>query len=126
MKTTKLVLIIILCSVFSCAKAQESKVDEVKIKEDLYQMLNDISQYYAYLKDKNIDLNCLLEYYESQIPNIKTEEETVLFFEYLLDELYDSHLMLNTNRNSSFRLHSQVYATLKNGQPVISNAIRKY
>ena len=121
MKTTKLVLIIILCSVFSCAKAQESKVDEVKIKEDLYQMLNDISQYYAYLKDKNIDLNCLLEYYESQIPNIKTEEETVLFFEYLLDELYDSHLMLNTNRNSSFRLHSQVYATLKNGQPVISN-----
>ena len=121
MKTTKLVLIIILCSFFSCAKAQGGKVDEVKIKEDLYQMLNDISQYYVYQKDKNVDLNCLLEYYENQIPNIKTEEETVLFFEYLLDEFYDSHLMLNTSRNSSFRLHSPIYATLENGSPIISN-----
>ncbi|SMG28868.1 carboxyl-terminal processing protease [Marivirga sericea] len=106
---------------FSNLQAQEKKIDHSKIKKDLYQILNDISQYYAYVNDKNIDLNCLLNYYEAQIPKIKTEEETVLFFEYLLDEFYDSHVMLNTNRNSSYRLNSPIYFSLKNGKPIISN-----
>jgi carboxyl-terminal processing protease len=101
--------------------SQKSDINHSQIKEDLYQILNDISQYYAYKKDKNVDLNCLLEYYENQISNIKTEEESVLFFEYLLDEFYDSHMMLNTNRNSSYRLHSQIYATIENRRPIISN-----
>lgn len=120
MKKHILIFIIVILN-FSCVYSQKSEINHSQIKEDLYQMLNDISQYYAYQKDKNVDLNCLLEYYESQIPNIKTEEETVLFFEYLLDEFYDSHLMLNTNRNSSFRLHSPIYAKLKNGKPIIYN-----
>jgi hypothetical protein len=116
MKKHILIFLIVILN-FSCVYSQKSEINHSQIKEDLYQMLNDISQYYAYQKDKNVDLNCLLEYYESQIPNIKTEEETVLFFEYILDEFYDSHLMLNTNRNSSFRLHSPIYATLENGTP---------
>lgn len=120
MKKHILIFIIVILN-FSCVYSQKSEINHGQIKEDLYQILNDISQYYVYLKDKNVDLNCLLEYYESQITNIKTEEETVLFFEYLLDEFYDSHLTLNTNRNSSFRLHSPIYATLENGQPIISN-----
>jgi len=120
MKKHILILIIVILN-FSCVYSQKSEINHSQIKEDLYQMLNDISKYYVYQKDKNVDLNCLLEYYESQIPSIKTEEETVLFFEYLLDEFYDSHLMLNTNRNSSFRLHSPIYATLVNGRPIISN-----
>jgi hypothetical protein len=120
MKKHILIFLIVILN-FSCVYSQKSEINHSQIKEDLYQMLNDISQYYAYQKDKNVDLNCLLEYYESQIPNIKTEEETVLFFEYILDEFYDSHLMLNTNRNSSFRLHSPIYATLENGRPIISN-----
>jgi C-terminal processing protease CtpA/Prc len=45
----------------------------------------------------------------------------VLFFEYLLDEFHDSHLILNTNRDSSFRLFAPVYATIDNGKPIIVN-----
>jgi hypothetical protein len=85
MKKHILIFLIVILN-FSCVYSQKSEINHSQIKEDLYQMLNDISQYYAYQKDKNVDLNCLLEYYESQIPNIKTEEETVLFFEYILDE----------------------------------------
>ncbi len=83
--------------------SQNYKADKVKIKEDLYQILNDISLYYAYQQDKTVDLKCLLNYYEKQIDQINSEDESVLFFDYLLDEYYDSHLILNTNRNSSFR-----------------------
>lgn len=121
MKTIKLILIVILFSFSLSAYSQKIEINHIQIKEDLHQILNNISQYYTYQKDKNVDLNCIREYYENQIPNIKTEEESVLFFEYLLDEFYDSHLTLNTNRSSSFRLYSPIYATLKNGKVFISN-----
>tara|TARA_Y100000034_G_scaffold132010_1_gene194006 strand:+ start:683 stop:1927 length:1245 start_codon:yes stop_codon:yes gene_type:complete len=117
----QLTLALIFLFSFSCASPQESKIDRVKIKEDLNEILSDLSQNYVYLQEKDVDLNCIREYYEKQIPNIKSEEEVVLFFEYLLDEFYDSHVHLNTNTNSSFRLSSPIYATFKNGKPIISN-----
>ncbi|CAL2076084.1 Carboxyl-terminal processing protease [Tenacibaculum sp. 190524A02b] len=100
---------------------QQYKIDPVKIKEDLNKVINDISKNYIYLKNKEVSIDCLKSYYQKQIPNIKTEEETVLFFEYLLDELYDSHVNLNTNRKSSYRLYAPIYATFKNYTPTISN-----
>ncbi|MEN7551594.1 S41 family peptidase [Rapidithrix thailandica] len=106
---------------FFCANAQENKIDQNKIKEDLNKIISDLSQNYAYLQEKNVDLDCIREYYQGQIPNIKTEAQTVLFFEYLLDEFYDSHLILNTNRKSSFRLFSPIHATIENGKLLISN-----
>jgi len=102
--------------------SQDSPINQEKIKEDLQEILNDISQNYVYFKDKNIDFDCLREYYTNEIKNIKTEEETVLFFEYLLDEFYDDHLTLSTNRNSSYRLFAPIYATIQNGKPIIVNA----
>jgi len=116
-----LILMFIILLNFSCAISQESKIDQNKIKEDLNEMVTDLSKNYIYLQEKNVDLNCILEYYENQIPNIKTKEQTVLLFEYLLNEFYDSHLILNTNRSSSFRLFSPFYATVENGKPIISN-----
>jgi len=106
---------------FSFANSQEIKIDQTKIKEDLNEILSVISQNYIYLQEKNVDLNCIRDYYEKKIPNIRTEEQIVLFFEYLLNEFYDSHLNLNTNRSSSFRLFSPIYATLENGKAIISN-----
>ncbi|WP_422348526.1 S41 family peptidase [Flagellimonas sp.] len=119
MKNLILILMIILN--FSCVQSQENQIDRTKIKEDLNEILTDISQNYIYLDEKNVDLDCIREHYESQIEKLNTEEETVLFFEYLLDEFYDSHLILNTNRNSSFRLYSPIYIKIENGKAVISN-----
>ncbi|UNY99847.1 S41 family peptidase [Zhouia spongiae] len=117
----KLILSFIIILNFSCAYSQNTSIDQVKIKEDLNEILNNLSQYYVYLQEKNVDLNCIRASYEKQIPNIQTDEQTVLFFEYLLNEFYDSHLILNTNRNSSFRLYSPIYVTIKKGKPIVSN-----
>ena len=111
---------VILLSV-SCANSQVNKIKHSEIEEDLNVLLADLSQSYAYLKEKNVDLNCIKAYYRKQIEGIKTEEEKVLFFEYLLDEFYDSHLILNTNRTSSFRLYSPLYVTVENGRIIVSN-----
>ncbi|NME72975.1 S41 family peptidase [Flammeovirga aprica] len=117
----QLILTFILFLNFYYANAQSNKIDHTKIKEDLNEILTNISQNYIYLQEKDVDLNCIREYYEKQIPNIKTEEEIVLFFEYLIDEFYDSHLILNTNRSASFRLYSPLYVTIENGKLLISN-----
>ncbi|WP_430816836.1 S41 family peptidase [Carboxylicivirga sp. RSCT41] len=105
----------------SCLVSQEKFSDQIKVKEDLSEILRNISQNYIYLEDKSVDLDCIKAHYEKQIPFIKTEEQTVLFFEYLLDEFYDSHLILNTNRRSSYRLYSPIYVTIKEQKPIISN-----
>lgn len=96
-------------------------IDHAKIKQDFDQIIKDLSTNYIYLSDKEVDFNCIKEYYLKQIDKLKTEEQTVLFFEYLLDEFYDSHLILNTNRKSSFRLYAPIYATINNGKPIISS-----
>ena len=119
MRTLIVSLIIILN--ISCATSQVNQIDHPKIREDLNVILTDLSQSYAYLKEKDIDLDCIKEFYGKQIEEIETEEETVLFFEYLLDEFYDSHLILNTNRSSSFRLFSPIYVTIENEKVIISN-----
>lgn len=116
-----LILAFIFLLNFSCANSQESKIDHNKIKEDLNEIITDISHNYVYLQEKNVDLNCLQEYYEKQISNIKKEEETVLFFEYLLNEFYDNHLTLRTNTNSSFRLFAPIYTTIENGKLIVTN-----
>lgn len=117
----KLILIIILIFNFFCVQSQENEIDRTKIKEDLNKILTDLSTKYVHLQEKNVDLDCIQKHYEKQIANLKTEENTVLLFEYLLNEFYDSHLILNTNRNSSFRLFSPIYATVINGKAIISN-----
>lgn len=102
-------------------QGQNNVINKQHIEEDFNQLLNNLSKYYVYGKEKKVDFMCLKTYYKNQIQNIKTEEETVLFFEYILDEFYDSHLTLNTNRAPSFRLHSPIYVTLKEDKTFITN-----
>lgn len=120
-KMKNLTLTVMILLNFSGVNSQENKINQENIREDLKEIITDIGQNYIYLPEKNVDLNCIQEFYEKQIPNIQTEEQTVLFFEYLLNEFYDSHLILNTNRNSSFRLFSPIYVTIENGKTIVSN-----
>ncbi|MGB1206356.1 MAG: S41 family peptidase [Chitinophagales bacterium] len=116
-------VILIVIVLFNCCivQAQNEEIDQAKIKEDLNEIITDISQNYVYLQEKNVDLKCIRAYYEQEIKHIKTEEETVLFFEYLLDEFYDNHVILGTNRNSSFRLFAPIYVTIEDNKPIVTN-----
>lgn len=117
----KIFTILLIFLIVACEKQKDQQVDHDKIKSDLIQLINDIKTYYAYLPEKQVEIDCIQDYYQSQIVNIQTEEQTVLFFEYLLDEFYDSHLILNTNRPSSYRLFSPVYAKIVNHKFIITN-----
>lgn len=97
-------------------QAQSYQPNPEKIKEDFDYLIQTLSNYYAYKQEKKVTLKCIKERYSPKISQIKTEEESVLFFEYILDEFYDSHLILNTNRSSSYRLFSPVYTQFQNGR----------
>jgi carboxyl-terminal processing protease len=118
MRIAKITFFFILTTLVSSSYAQPNHNE---IREDLAEILNDIEQNYVYLSEKNVDLECIKDHYSIQVDRIKSEEETVLFFEYLLDEFYDNHLMLMTNRESSYRLFAPIYLSLENDRAIVSS-----
>ena len=117
---SKLIFLGTLLFGFSCS-TQSIEIDHKKIRQDFHFMLKTIKKHYAYLDEKQVDLLCIQQYYESQIEYIQTPNQVILFFEYVLDEFYDSHLILNTNCNSSYRLYAPIYASTDNGKTTIKN-----
>lgn len=117
----KLTLILLISFFCLPAYSQTATIDHAKIEEDLNLMLVNLEKHYIYRQEKNIDLNCIKKHYTQEIKNIKSHTETVLLFEYLLDEFYDNHLTLTTNTKSSYRLFAPIYAKLENDKPIIAN-----
>ncbi|RTY95208.1 hypothetical protein [Flavobacterium sp. GT3R68] len=72
---------------FSALSQKEEAVafSKEQINESLNEIISDLEQNYIYLKDKNVDLNCIRANFKGKIENINTDEDLVLFFEYLLD-----------------------------------------
>ncbi len=114
-------LLFIFILFITTTKVNAQEIDHAKLKEDLDGMISVLSQYYAYFQEKEVAIDCIKEYYGKQVEKVKTREESVLLFEYLLDEFYDSHLILNTNTNSSYRLYAPIYASIKNNKAVITS-----
>lgn len=105
------------------ATAQKKRLNKVSKKilaKELDKLLEDLKYNYIYLKDKGVDLACLKQKYKAKINDVKWADDVVLLFEYLLDELHDNHVMLNTNRSSSYRLYSPLYTQTSNGKTLIS------
>lgn len=101
--------------------SQSNLIDTIKVKQDLDEMLLKLETKYVYYNKKDVDFDCLKKYYSGKIGSLKNNAEVLLFFEYLLDEFYDSHLHLNTNNKHSFRLYSPIYASTEGSKTVISS-----
>ncbi len=117
----KFLLVIYLMTLGTLTYAQLVGIDKQKVKEDLEEIISDISSRYIYFSEKGIDINCIRTYYSGKIEQLKTENDVILFFEYLLDEFYDSHLILNTNTSASYRLYAPIYVSLNKDRFIISS-----
>lgn len=94
--------------------AQSYNKNVVHLEEDLDYLFKALKEDYVYAKDKAVDWACLQQYYRNQIDQIETEEDEVLMFEFLLDEFYDSHVILNTNRKNltGFMPHCMLFKSI--------------
>lgn len=101
--------ILVLIALGSCANSNTRMVEE-----DFENLLNDIESHYIYLKDRNIDLQCIDSTYRPRIADIENETDALLFFEAILNEFHDSHLILNSNNDRSHRLYSPIHLSYEN------------
>ena len=84
-------------------------------------MISNLEKNYVYYNQKDVDLACIKSHYSSKISEIKNSTQSLLFFEYLLYEFYDSHLHLKSNNNFSYRLYSPVFASIRDNEFIISS-----
>jgi hypothetical protein len=75
-----------------------------KFVEDFLEFWSDVNDNYAYFNKKHTDWNKVKTLYLPQAENANTKEELITIFETALEELYDNHFSLNTNRQTSTRL----------------------
>lgn len=113
-------ILIIFLNFFS-SKSQNINIDQAKIQEDFDQMINDIKNNYIFLEDKNVSLDCIYKAYKDKIQKIDSEEDRLLFFEYLLDEFYDSHMILMKAIWPSYRLDSPIFTETNGDVTTITN-----
>lgn len=93
----------------------QTSFNKDQLPEELTKILSDIERYYPYLSEKALDFECLKEKYTQKLASVQNQAEAILFFEYLLDELYDDHVHLNTNLPSSYRLSSPIFTQTQKG-----------
>lgn len=117
----KLLLIIITFLFFFHSYSQNNSINKLDIKEDLDEIIKEISNGYIYLDDKKVDMKCIKEKYTAKINTIKNKADIILFFEYLLNEFYDNHISLNTNIRESYRLSSPLFVEIVKGKVIIKN-----
>lgn len=86
-------------------------------------MWSSLRDNYVYFDKKETDWNRVREFYRPLLANVKSRSDFVTLLERVLDELYDNHLSLNTNLNSSPRLVPtglDVWAEWRDGRAVIT------
>ena len=115
----KKILFIILLTNYGFA--QSKIVDTIKVRQDFEKLITNLQKNYVYCKTKDVDLYCIKKHYLQKINSIKNETETILFFEYILNEFYDNHLHLNIASKSSFRLYSPLFAKTTGNLTVIAS-----
>lgn len=103
------------------AYSQSNSIDKKKVREDFSQIIQNVKSSYAYLDDKTLDMNCIEERYLAKIDLLNNQADVILFFEYLLNEFYDSHISLSTNIRESYRLSAPIYIELVNEKAFVKN-----
>ena len=93
------------------AFGQTNTVDTLKVRQDFEKLITNLETNYVYYNTKDVDLNCIKSYYNQKISSIRNSTETLLFFEFILDEFYDSHLHLNSSTKFSYRLYSPIFTS---------------
>jgi len=115
----KFTLVLLFCTFLPQLVKGQSAIDQAEILTGLQEVIEDISNSYVYLDQKELELECLRNSYRQKIESLSNQEDVILFFEYLLDELYDDHASLNTNIHSSYRLYAPIYAAFEENKAII-------
>lgn len=101
--------------------AQVSLAQNSENQSEFNAFVKDLESNFIYYEDKSDIIECIKQAYSPYVDTISHPYYKVLFYENLLNELYDSHINLNTNTDKSYRLSSPIYVKVKNDRYFIAN-----
>jgi len=119
----KLPLILLVFFLLSINVRPQQTFSPEQFAADFDFMWSSLRDNYVYFDKKETDWNRVREFYRPLLANVKSRSDFVTLLERVLDELYDNHLSLNTNLNSSPRLVPtglDVWAEWRDGRAVIT------
>ena len=104
--------------IFSCSTTTKvsTEYSSADNRSEFNKFIEDFEKNYIYLKEKNELWKCIKETYSEKFSQITTKFEHILFYENLLNELYDNHIHLNTNTSQSYRLDAPLYVINSKGK----------
>lgn len=83
--------------------------------------IQNLESEFIYYADKKDIIACINEQYAPYVDTISHPYYKVHFYEQVLNELYDSHINLNSNTDKSYRIYAPIYVKENNDGFVVSN-----
>tara|TARA_R110001632_G_scaffold43376_1_gene109866 strand:+ start:28108 stop:29304 length:1197 start_codon:yes stop_codon:yes gene_type:complete len=106
-----------------------TSVSQTKYQKDFHYLWSSIENYYAYFDQKQTDWNIVKEIYQKKVDTISKDPQFIKLVEDVIYELYDAHISINRNLNSSFRLipsSTDAWIKIKKGKYYISDIRPNY
>lgn len=117
MKSTPVILIYFFA--LHSVLAQETELSPNQLEFNKF--ISNLESEFIYYEEKQEVIECISQRYGSVVDTISHPYYKVLFYERLLNELYDSHIQLNTNTDESYRLDAPFYIQWHDGKFKITN-----
>jgi C-terminal processing protease CtpA/Prc len=102
---------------------------QTKYEKDFTEFWNDVNSNYAYFDQQQINWQKVKEIYQPQVKEIKNDNDFIHFLENIINELYNGHISLNTNLNSSNRIipsGQDMFVQKKNEKFIITDLRKDY
>lgn len=81
---------------------------------------------FIYYDQKKEIIDCVQKTYRPFVDTVSSIFYKVLFYELLLNELYDTHINLNSNTDQSYRLYSPLYVRERDGRFYVANVFSSH
>ncbi|WP_405206240.1 S41 family peptidase [Aquimarina sp. LLG6339-5] len=104
-----------------------SSIAQTKYQKDFDYYWSTVDRYFAYFDTQQIDWNEVRRIYQPSVDTIQNGDDFIRLLEMTNNELFNGHIGLNTNLNSSSRMlptGTDIWVTYKNSKYTIA-AIRK-
>ncbi|WP_108804554.1 S41 family peptidase [Aquimarina sp. Aq107] len=104
-----------------------SSIAQTKYQKDFDYYWNTVDKYFAYFDTQQVDWNEVRRIYQPSVDTIQNGDDFIRLLEMTNNELFNGHVGLNTNLNSSSRMlptGTDIWVTYENNKYTIS-AIRK-
>lgn len=105
----------IICLLIGCTTTKKyASPEELKLAE-FDEFIENMENEYIYLDTRMDEFDCIKKTYRNEAIHLSDRNAHVLFYETIMMEFWDSHLQLNTNLKSSFRVDYTIYSEFVNG-----------